>query len=111
LTENNDAEGSARREAMEEAGLRVVALDKVADCWSMLAVSTERIDLFLAPYRAADRVETGGGLAAENEEIEIYEMPLRDLADHMQTTVGVDMKLLALVQALQIRRPDLFAQD
>ena len=111
LTENGDAEASVRREAMEEAGVRIGALDKIANCWSMLAVSTERIDMFLAPYRSADRVEAGGGLASENEKIDIYEMPLRHLAQHIRTNVGVDMKLLVLMQALQISKPDLFVQD
>lgn len=105
---DDDAEACARREAMEEAGVRLGALEKVANCWSMLAVSTEQLVLYLAPYRAVDRVASGGGLADENEEIDVHEMTLETLADHVQTASAVDMKLLALVQALQIRRPDLF---
>lgn len=110
LNEDDDAEACARREAMEEAGIRLGALEKVANCWSMLAVSTEQLVLFLAPYRFADRVERGGGIAAENEEIDVYEITLRELAERIRTNTSVDMKLLALVQALQIRRPDLFSQ-
>lgn len=110
LTETDGPEASARREALEEAGVRIAALEKIGDCWSMLAVSTERINLFLAQYRLADRIETGGGLAHENEEIDIHEMPLRELAQHLQTNAGIDMKLLVLVQALQIRQPELFVE-
>jgi hypothetical protein len=64
--------------------------------------------LYLAPYRAADRVASGGGLAHENEDIDVNEISLATLADHIRTAPTVDMKLLALVQALHIRRPDLF---
>jgi nudix-type nucleoside diphosphatase (YffH/AdpP family) len=110
LTETDGPEASARREAMEEAGVRIDELEKVGDCWSMLAVSTERINLFLAPYRRADRIEAGGGLANENEEIDVHEMPLLELAQHLKANAGIDMKLLVLVQALRLRRPDLFGE-
>lgn len=110
VNDDGDAEACARREAMEEAGVRLGTLEMVATCWSMLAVSTERLVLYLAPYRPADRVASGGGLAHENEDIDVDvdEISLATLADHVRTASTVDMKLLALVQALQIRRPDLF---
>jgi nudix-type nucleoside diphosphatase (YffH/AdpP family) len=111
VNDDGDAEACARREAMEEAGVRLGTLEKIANCWSMLAVSTERLELYLAPYRAADRVASGGGLAHENENIDVHEMSLATLADHVRTASTVDMKLLALAQALQIRRPDLFAPE
>jgi nudix-type nucleoside diphosphatase (YffH/AdpP family) len=98
---------AARREAMEEAGLRLAALEHVATAWSMPGISTERMDLFLATYSAADRVTAGGGLADEHEEIEVIEMPLRDLAA-MIAAHEMDMKLLVLLQTLRLRRPELF---
>ncbi len=41
-----------RREALEEGGLRLGALEHVATVWSMPGVSTERMALYLAEYRA-----------------------------------------------------------
>ena len=58
---------TARREAMEEAGVALSALEAVGCFYPMPSVSTERIHLFLAPYAANDRVAAGGGLAAEDE--------------------------------------------
>jgi nudix-type nucleoside diphosphatase (YffH/AdpP family) len=106
--EEEDAPETARREALEEAGLRVDSLERVAAVWTMPGVSTERLTLYLAPYAAADRVAAGGGVAAEDENIRVVEMPLRDLAALMDAGDLVDMKTLALTQALRLRRPDLF---
>jgi nudix-type nucleoside diphosphatase (YffH/AdpP family) len=108
LLDDEDPEACARREAMEEIGLRLSALEPVAVAWGMPGVSTERAHLFLAPYAEADRVGEGGGLAEEHEDIEICEMPLDALAAEADRGGVADLKLLVLVQTLRLRRPDLF---
>jgi len=105
----DDAAATARREALEEAGLRIGALEHVATAWSMPGVSTERMALYLAEYRAEDRVGEGGGVAHEQEEVSVVEMDLKPLAALMSADGVVDMKTLVLVQALRLRRPELFA--
>jgi nudix-type nucleoside diphosphatase (YffH/AdpP family) len=109
INDEDDVQDCARREAMEEAGVRLQVLESITRCWSMPGISTETIECFLAPYSIDDRVASGGGLAHENEEIDVHEWPLRDLAAHMTSGTIVDMKLLVLVQALQARRPELFS--
>jgi hypothetical protein len=74
----------------------------------MPGISTERAHLFLAPYSAADRVEAGGGLKDEHEEIEVCELALDDLAAQADGGGVADLKLLVLVQTLRLRHPDLF---
>ena len=109
LREGDDAGAEARREAMEETGLRLGPLDGVGTVWSMPGVSTERISLFLAPYAAADRVGAGGGVAGEHENITVVELSLAELASLADAGRLDDMKTLLLVQTLRLRRPDLFA--
>src|SRR5688500_12534350 len=46
LLEDDGPEQCARREAMEEAGLRLGALEPVAIVWPMPGISTERIHLY-----------------------------------------------------------------
>ena len=74
----------------------------------MPGVSTERMDLFLAEYCEADRLGAGGGVDGENEEIEVVEMPLARLAEMVRRAELTDLKTLALLQALQLTRPELF---
>lgn len=108
LLDGGEPEECARREAMEEAGLRLGALEPVARAWSTPGITTERLSLFLAPYAAADRIGEGGGLADEHEEIEVLEMPIAELAGLLDRNAIADMKTLALAQALRLRHPQLF---
>ncbi|WP_424811384.1 NUDIX domain-containing protein [Roseococcus sp. YIM B11640] len=107
--EGEDAEACARREAMEEIGVRLGQLEPVARAWTMPALSTERVSLFLAPYSETDCVAEGGGLAEEHEEITVLEMPLAELARLADAGEPMDIKLLLLVQTLRLRRPECFA--
>jgi nudix-type nucleoside diphosphatase (YffH/AdpP family) len=97
-----------RREAEEEAGLRIRELEFVAACWASPGVSTERFHLYLAAYSSADRTGRGGGRADELEEITVAEIALSDLARSADEGRIGDAKTLLLVQTLRLRRPDLF---
>lgn len=101
-------EDAVRKEAMEEAGLVVDDVQFVSRVWTLPAISTERLWLYLASYHHTDRVEAGGGAADENECIEVHEMPLSEIARLGQAGELTDAKTLILVQALQLRRPELF---
>lgn len=104
-----NAEDSARREAMEEGGVRLGVLEFVAEVWSMPALSTERLGLYLAPYAAGDRIAAGGGVDGEHESITVHEIALSVLQEmRLAGTLG-DAKTLLLVQALELQKPTLFA--
>ena len=100
---------SIRREAEEEAGLRLGALEPVVTCWASPGVSTERFTLYLSAYVAADRTGPGGGRAEELENIEVKELSLAELARRADQAAITDAKTLLLVQTLRLRRPDLFS--
>jgi nudix-type nucleoside diphosphatase (YffH/AdpP family) len=108
MIDDGDAEATARREALEEAGVRLTALEPLGAPYSTPGVSTERIALFLAPYGGADRVAAGGGLAEEHENIRVTETPLADLWAMVEAGAVRDLKTLALALALKVRRPELF---
>jgi nudix-type nucleoside diphosphatase (YffH/AdpP family) len=109
MIEQEDAAAAARREAWEELGVVLTKLEPVARVWSSPGVSTERQSLFLAQYVPADRQGTGGGVAGEHEDITVLERPLEALAQDVEAGRVVDGKLLILILALRLRRPDLFS--
>lgn len=98
----------ARAEAMEESGVELGSLEPVVCLWTMPSISTERLHLFLAPYTLADRTGRGGGCDGEQENITVHEFPLARLAQDANAGLLPDAKTLILVQALRLRRPELF---
>lgn len=108
MIEKESDEDTARREAHEELGVRLRALERVARVWSSPGVSVERQSLFLAAYVAADRISAGGGVASEHENITVLERPLAALALDVEQGIIADGKLITLVFALRLRRPELF---
>jgi nudix-type nucleoside diphosphatase (YffH/AdpP family) len=106
--EDESIDACAYREAMEEAGLKLHALEHLGAAWTMPGISTELMDLYLAPYSEADRVGIGGGLADEHEGITVIELPLSELAAMADAGQIMDMKTLAVVQTLRLRKPELF---
>lgn len=95
-------------EAMEEGGLRLGALEPVTNMWSMIPASTERVQLYLAEYRAHDRVADGGGKAGEHENIAVHEIGLDRLRELALSGELEDAKTLILAQALLLRHPELW---
>jgi nudix-type nucleoside diphosphatase (YffH/AdpP family) len=106
---NEEPSACARREAFEEAGLRLATLEHVASAWTMPGVSTERMHFYLAPYGPADRAAAGGGLEEEKERITVVEVRLAELAAMADSARLDDAKTLVLVQTLRLRLPNLFA--
>lgn len=108
MVEDEDVEDTARREALEEAGVKLGRLEHIGAPFSSAGVSSERIDLFLAEYSAKDRVEEGGGAEGEQENITVMEVPLAQFWEWIETRRIEDLKTLTLGYALRVKRPDLF---
>lgn len=108
MVADEDPEETAIREALEEVGVKLARLEHVGSPFASPGVSTERIDLYLAAYAAADRVARDGGIAHEHEFIAVEEVPLAQLWTWVEQRRIEDLKTLALILALRVRRPDLF---
>ncbi|HSC20005.1 MAG TPA: NUDIX hydrolase [Rhizomicrobium sp.] len=109
LTDGQDPQQAAIREALEETGLRLKELNPAGCFWTMPGLSTERMHLYLAEYSSSDRIGAGGGASGEHENISVLELSLRELAAMADSDALADMKTLTLVQTLRLRRPELFA--
>ncbi len=88
--------------------MRLGALEPLGCYWSSPGVTTEKTHLFLAKYRAEDRIGDGGGTDWD-EHVEVLELPLAELAGRLEGGRLADLKLLALMSVLMQRRPELFA--
>ena len=108
LAPDETAEVSIRREAMEEAGVRLGELTSIGVCWPSPGVLAERTHLFLASYSLADRIGAGGGLPEEHEMVSVREKPLRELWSLATRGALRDLKTLTLLLALHARNMELF---
>ena len=95
-------EEAARREAEEETGLQVSGLRRIGSVVPSAGTLTERMHLFIAEVSSADRVAAGGGSPHEGEDIEVVEVPLRELFAMARRGDIEDAKTLILVQRLLI---------
>lgn len=69
-----------RREMVEEYGYAAEELRPVHTFYTSPGGSSERVHLFYAQVSARSRVGAGGGLRAEQEDIEVVEVPLDRMA-------------------------------
>lgn len=109
VDDGEDGETTVRREAWEEAGCVIGRLEPLGRSYVSPGALTERIWLYLGEIDPTAARGKGGGLADENEEIEVLEVPLSTLAAWSDNGIAVDLKTRLLVEALRRRRPELFA--
>jgi len=75
LLDDQDPETAIRRETQEELGVTIGELQHIYDVYMSPGSVTERVHFYAAPYTAAARTTSGGGIPAEGEDIEILELP------------------------------------
>jgi ADP-ribose pyrophosphatase len=107
LLDGEDAEEAIRREAMEETGYRVRDVRFVFKALSSPGSVTEVIHFFHASIDLSDRVEEGGGLADEHEDIEVLELPLDKAVAMINDGEIIDAKTIMVLQWAVINRASL----
>jgi nudix-type nucleoside diphosphatase (YffH/AdpP family) len=99
-------EARIRAEAEEETGYRLGEVRKIFEAFMSPGSVTEKQYFFVAEYQPSMRVDGGGGLADEGEDIEVLELSI----DEAMAMIGdghiVDAKTIMLLQyaALNIFR-------
>ncbi|MCL4165749.1 UNVERIFIED_CONTAM: hypothetical protein GTU68_028546, partial [Idotea baltica] len=75
LLDEDDPITCIKKEAEEETGYLINNVNQVFVIYSTPGAVTEKIYYFIAEYNQNMKVNEGGGLASETEEIEVLEMP------------------------------------
>jgi nudix-type nucleoside diphosphatase (YffH/AdpP family) len=98
LVDGDEAPESAiRREILEEIGFSVAKLEPITTCYATPGGSNERFFLFYAEVDETGKVEPGGGVPAENEDLAVVEYDLATALREVATGGIVDAKtILAL---------------
>lgn len=104
IDKNESAELTIIREVEEEVGYSIKQVEKVLEAYMSPGALTEKMHLYMAPYSDAMKVNSGGGLESENEEIEVMELPFFDAIKMMQSGEIRDAKTIMLLQYAQINQ-------
>ena len=102
LDKNEDPETCIIREVEEEVGYKIESAKKVLECYTSPGAVTEKMFLFIAEYDDSMKINEGGGLEIENEEIEVLEIPFSKALAMVDDFEIIDAKTILLLQYAQI---------
>ena len=102
LDKNESPETCIIREVEEEVGYKITSAQKVLEGYMSPGAVTEKMYFFVADYTDDMKINEGGGLEIEDEEIEVLELPLEEAVKMMQSFEIKDAKTIILLQYAQI---------
>ncbi|WP_179354409.1 NUDIX domain-containing protein [Winogradskyella vidalii] len=102
IDNNDDALETIIRETEEEVGYKITDAQEVLTAYTSPGALTEKMFLFVAAYNDAMKVNEGGGLDSENEELEVLELSFSDAIEMIANHEIIDAKTIMLIQYAQI---------
>ena len=90
------------REVEEETGYQVTTVQKVFETYVSPGAVTEILHLFVGEYNSSMKVSEGGGLASEQENIEVLEVPFVEALAMIERGEIQDSKTIMLLQYAKI---------
>ena len=98
LLDNENPEECIKRETEEETGYKVTAVRKIFEAYMSPGSVTEILHFFIAAYSKQMKVSHGGGLAQEEEDIEVLEIDIDQALKMIKTGEIKDAKTIMLLQ-------------
>jgi GDP-mannose pyrophosphatase NudK len=103
LLDNDNPEDAIKRETEEETGYKITDVRKIYEAYMSPGSVTEILYFFIAEYSKDMKVNEGGGVAHEQENIEVLEMDFQQAMDMIETGEIKDAKTIMLLQYLRLK--------
>lgn len=103
LLDQDNAEQAVIRETEEETGYRLKKVEKVIETYMSPGSVTEILYLFVGEYDETMKVNDGGGLDAEQENIEVLEYTFEEAYNMIESGEITDAKTILLLQHAKIK--------
>lgn len=103
LLDKDNAEQAIIRETEEETGYRLSKVQKVIETYMSPGSVTEILYLFIGEYDENMKVSEGGGLDAEQENIEVLEFTFNEAYAMIESGEITDAKTIMLLQHAKIK--------
>ncbi|OEK08621.1 GDP-mannose pyrophosphatase [Flavivirga aquatica] len=104
MLDKDNPEDCIIRETEEEVGYRIKDVKKVFEAYSSPGVLTEKMHFFIGEYTDDMKVNEGGGLESEHEDIEVLEMPFKSVITMLNNGEIQDTRTIVLLQYAQIHK-------
>ncbi|MDO7171306.1 NUDIX domain-containing protein [Mariniflexile sp. AS56] len=104
MLDKDNPEACIIRETEEEVGYRLKEVKKVFEAYSSPGVMTEKMHFFIGEYTDAMKVNEGGGLESEHEDIEVLEMPFENAITMLNNGEINDTRTIVLLQYALIHK-------
>lgn len=104
LLDKDDPVSCIRKETEEETGYHISEVEKVAELYMSPGSVTEKLYFFLARYDEDMKTSEGGGIAEEQENIEVLEIPLTKAWQMVGTGEINDAKTILLMHFLNAKQ-------
>ncbi|MCK8521883.1 GDP-mannose pyrophosphatase NudK [Aquimarina sp. D1M17] len=102
LLDDNNPEDCIRKETEEETGYKVSKVEKVFESYMSPGSVTEILYFFIAEYSSEMKISSGGGLAHEQENIEVIELDFEKAYNMIFSGEIKDGKTIMLLQHAKI---------
>ena len=102
LLDKDNAEDCIRRESEEETGYKVTEIRKIFEAYMSPGSVTEILYFFIAEYSKEMKVNEGGGLEHEEENIEVLELNFDVAMNMMESGEIKDGKTIMLLQYIKL---------
>mgnify|MGYP003401939328 FL=1 len=102
LLDKDNPEDAIRRETEEETGYKVSHIEKVFEAYMSPGSVTEIIYFFIAEYSSDMKVNEGGGMEHEQEDIEVLELSFDDAFAMIASGEIRDGKTIMLLQYVKL---------
>lgn len=105
LLDKDNAEDCIKRETEEETGYKITEVRKIFEAYMSPGSVTEILYFFIAAYTKEMKIHEGGGLAHEQENIEVLELSVDQamaMVDNGEIKDGKTIMLLQYVKLHQI---------
>lgn len=104
MLDKDQPEACIIRETEEEVGYRLKEVKKVYEAYSSPGVLTEKMHFFIGEYTDAMKVNEGGGLESEHEDIEVLELPFTKAVEMLNSGQIHDTRTIVLLQYALIHK-------
>lgn len=102
LLDERNPEDAIKRETEEETGYKVSKVRKVFEAYMSPGSVTEILYFFVAEYTKDMKISDGGGLAHDQEDIEVLEIPFTSALEMIEQGEIKDAKTIMLLQYAKI---------